>query len=30
MLAKMSKYVEKIIKKKYGNWTRIKRHKSSS
>jgi hypothetical protein len=30
MLAKMSKYVERIIKIKYGNWTRIKKRKSST
>ena len=27
MLTKMSKYVEKVIIKKYGNWTRIKKFK---
>ena len=27
MLAKMSKHVDKVIKKKYGNWTRIKKNK---
>jgi hypothetical protein len=26
MLAKMTKYVERMIKKKYGNWTRIKKY----
>jgi hypothetical protein len=25
MLKKMSKYVEKMIKNKYGNWARIKK-----
>jgi hypothetical protein len=29
MLAKMSKNIERVLKKKYGNWTRIKRFKSS-
>ena len=27
MLSKMSKYVDIVIKKKYGNWTRIKKYK---
>ena len=27
MLAKMSKYVERVLKTKYGNWTRIKKNK---
>jgi hypothetical protein len=26
MLAEMSKNVERVLKKKYGNWTRIKRN----
>ena len=28
MLKKMSKYVDKLVKKKYGNWARIKKNKS--
>jgi cytidylate kinase len=30
MLAKMSKFVESMLKKKYGNRTRNKKHKSTS
>ena len=28
MMVKMSRYVDKVIKNKYGNWTRIKKNKS--
>jgi hypothetical protein len=30
MLAKMSNHVERILKKKYGNWTRVKKFQSTT
>jgi hypothetical protein len=30
MLAKMTKYIERVLKTKYGNWTRAGKFKSAT